>query len=83
MSSRPSFAERARAQARRAGAVCTVSIVLSSMEPGYRAEVEEALADPTIQGTAISRVLAQDSFKVSGLTISRHRRGDCVCGKSE
>lgn len=77
-----SFADRARDQGRKPGTVCGVAIALAGMEPAYRAEVEEAIADGTIQGTAISRVLGLDNVRLSGDSINRHRRGDCHCGKA-
>lgn len=81
VSSRPTFMERARAAMVGRGPACGVRAVLATLEPGYRSEVEEAIADLTIEGNTISRILAEDEVRLAGGTISRHRRGDCSCKK--
>jgi hypothetical protein len=52
------------------------------LDPKFRAELEYALWQrPDINAKAIMRVLNAHGIKISGPTVSRHRRKDCRCSK--
>jgi len=51
------------------------------LTPKQRAELDEALADPTISASVLRRVLVLE-WKITELsesTIMRHRKGECTC----
>lgn len=78
-----SIIDRARkAQRGRQGPNCGVGIMLATVQPSYRLDVEQAMADPNIYSTVISEILAQDGIELAYETIQRHRRGRCMCGKT-
>lgn len=78
-----SIVERARkAQRGRQGPNCGVGIMLATVQPAYRLDVEQAMADPNIYSTVISEILAQDGIDIAYETIQRHRRGRCMCNKT-
>jgi NTP pyrophosphatase (non-canonical NTP hydrolase) len=58
---------------------CSVQILLDSMEPKDRADLETALEDVMIQSTIIARVLDRNGHKLKAPAIGRHRRGACAC----
>lgn len=60
---------------------CTIGKALEEMTSEERVPFEEALADGSIFGTVISKVLERTrGLKVTGTTVQRHRRGACSCG---
>ena len=74
--------ERAqKIQRGRQGPNCSVGITLGGLQPKYRQEVEEAMADMTIFSTIIEQLLEEDGMTVGASAIQRHRRGTCMCGK--
>lgn len=74
--------ERAQKMQRgRQGPNCSVGTTLGGLQPKYRAEVQEAMADPTIFSTIIEQLLEEDGISVGATAIQRHRRGKCMCGK--
>lgn len=77
-----SVTDRARkAQRGRQGPNCGVGIMLATVVPSYRDDVQAALDDPTIYSTVIAEILAQDGIDIAYESIQRHRRGRCMCGK--
>lgn len=70
--------EEARTQQSKAE-LCSVTQTLKSLSPADKAAFEEALADPTIYGTSISKVLKSKGYDVGSSAIQRHRRGACAC----
>lgn len=58
---------------------CSVAILLNSMSPDDRADLETALEDVMIQSTIIARVLERNGHKIKSPAIGRHRRGACAC----
>ena len=62
---------------------CSVKLVLRQLKPRDRKQLLAALAaDPELIGhSAISQWLAERDVRVSGMTISRHRRGMCSCDR--
>ena len=74
------FADRAaKAQRRRKGTLCTAGLVFDALDPSYRAEVEAALADPSVYTTTIAELLREDGHDLSAQNLHRHRRRRCAC----
>lgn len=66
-----------------AGSKCTVTTILAKLDKDDRDGLVEAIADPGIQGTTISRVLKDRGFRLEPKSIQRHRRGECLCGEDQ
>jgi hypothetical protein len=64
---------------RRRGASCVMGELLRDLPKADRATLNEALADPSIAGRAISRVLVAAGHNIAPNSVSYHRRGDCKC----
>jgi len=76
-----SFIDEVRAHTTRQGGVCSVSHALGNMDDDLRPQVEAAMADPALEGTAIARALkVKYGIDVPSAAIQRHRRGACACG---
>lgn len=60
----------------RAPSVCVVCAALSKLAPADRADLEYCLADLTITGAAIARVLNERGYPVhrEGKQVRRHRQ---------
>jgi len=65
--------------AHRKGLPCSVSVALEGLQGEDRKDFEEALADESIYGSTLSRVLKARGFVVPQESIQRHRRGVCAC----
>jgi hypothetical protein len=70
---KPSFVARARQQQARNGPTCTVRLLLESLDPEYRAEVEDAIRAPGINATTICALLAADGHRIGPDALRRHR----------
>lgn len=62
---------------------CRVGLALGVMSAKDRADVEAALADATIPGTVINRVLRDAGYELDAgaFSVQRHRRGACACSR--
>ena len=70
-----------RAENTKTGGTCTLAGFLHLLSPEDAATVRRAIADPSIQATAIARVLRQRGYEHDHQVIDRHRRRGCrVCG---
>ena len=59
--------------------VCSVQR-LAEERPEIAAELERALAIPTITATSLAAALAAEyGVRISHVTLARHRRRDCRC----
>lgn len=57
-----------------------MGLLLDRLTEPDKSELLEALADPGVEHTALSRVLKKrDLLVISGQNVGRHRRGDCQC----
>jgi hypothetical protein len=74
-----SLMDEARAESSRRGTRCSVRLLLESVEPGLQIEILAALADQSIEGTALGRVLRARQLKIGNDAIQRHRRKVCAC----
>jgi hypothetical protein len=56
--------------------VCAVCAALDQMQPKDRDDVDQCLADASIPGAAIARVLHEHGYKLNpdGKQVRRHRR---------
>jgi hypothetical protein len=63
----------------RTGPNCLVAIVLSKMSKDEQAELNKALADHSITGSAIKRALNLYGHEIGASSIYRHRRKECTC----
>jgi hypothetical protein len=57
-------------------AICAVCVALDQMSPKDRDDVDQCLADASIPGAAIARVLHEHGYKMhpDGKQVRRHRR---------
>jgi hypothetical protein len=60
---------------------CPMVPILSAFPAEERAELDEALADPSIEGSTLGKVLKARGYKISDEAVRRHRRGECACGE--
>jgi hypothetical protein len=76
-----------RGETRTSGPRCSVALIRDEMSDEDRANLDAALDDKTINGTAIARALLHPEYvakyrtPVSDYSVQQHRRGDCRCGK--
>jgi hypothetical protein len=61
------------------GPRCSVAILLDTLDAQDASDLVAALANPTYQGTSISRALKGRGINLAPHSIVRHRRGDCLC----
>lgn len=73
-----SFLDEVRAL-RSVTARCSMGKALAEMPDDLRTQVEAALDDPTLEGTAISKALAARGVKIGSGALQRHRRKVCSC----
>lgn len=58
---------------------CQVALVARSMSKAQREDLIDAIEDPTLQATAISRVMRAQGKSLPAKSIQRHRRKECAC----
>jgi hypothetical protein len=81
----PNLAELIANEVRTPGGSCTIGRLLNpTADDGLdaaeiAADLTDALANPAIPSSAISRALAAVGQPLVATSIQRHRRGDCVC----
>lgn len=63
------------------GPKCGVYLVRAVLSAEDRADLDTALADIMIANKAIMLALNARGLTISLQSISRHRRGDCSCGR--
>jgi hypothetical protein len=63
------------------GPRCWYVKVAEGLDPDDLKELDEALADTSIFGSTISRVLTARGFRVQETAVNRHRHGRCLCGR--
>jgi len=63
------------------GLPCTVGVLLKGLDSADKEALLAALGDPSVQGTWLARQITENvGVNMKGVTIQRHRRGDCLCG---
>ena len=73
-----SFLDEVRAY-RSVSARCSMGKALADMPDDLRKQVQAALDDSSLEGTAISKALAARDIKVGSGALQRHRRKVCSC----
>ena len=73
------LAEMRNAEDARRGPRCSVTVVLESMNDEDAADLRAALGDPTITGSVIARILRNRGHRITEQSVTRHRRGACLC----
>lgn len=75
------FADEVAAHSKRPGIPCSINVFLSGLDADERAEIEEALADRSLQSGAIIAALKARGHDVTySQQWGRHRGGRCSCG---
>lgn len=59
------------------GPKCSMCRLVGDLPKADRDALLAALADPTFTHAAIARALNAEGFKVSSITVGRHRKGEC------
>jgi len=62
--------------------VCGYQTLLDTLDKPDQVDLETAMSDHSIQGSAIERALRQRGHGITATTLRRHRRGDCSCGRT-
>jgi len=70
-----SLLDEAREAQARPGPQCSVA----SLPADLRAQVDEALEDPTIYASTIAKVLVNRGYDMKAERLTRHRRRECRC----
>ena len=63
----------------RAGTVCGIQKLYDSLPKDDAQALRQAIADPMVKATAISKALKARGYHVADGVVSRHRRKECVC----
>jgi hypothetical protein len=74
-----SLADEALRGRTRKGPGCDTGLLLDRLTEPDRSELLEALADPTVQATALARVLRARGYDIGSWSLQRHRREACRC----
>ena len=61
--------------------VCGYQTLLETLDKPDQVDLQAAMSDLGIQGSAIERALRQRGHTITSSTLRRHRRGDCSCGR--
>lgn len=68
------------------GHECAMGKLIRELPDSFSSKLEEALLNPSVEGTAITKVLADYGFELSSNIVRRHRRrmqglDGCKCDK--
>ena len=66
---------------KRPGKACGVAAVLELLDADTASQFVELLNRPDVEHQALGRLLRSHGHDISGLTIGRHRCGDCRCSR--
>lgn len=62
-------------------APCRLSMIATALDESDRAELWQALAEPTVSAAVIARVLRARGHSISDDVVLRHRKNECsICG---
>ena len=75
-----SLSELIQGSITRSGSKCVMGSVLKKLSEADRTDLDQAMANPEIPGSAIKKALNLRGFDVGNSSVYRHRRGDCACG---
>ena len=74
-----SLSDEARALTMRAGGACGAGVAIAAADKKLAAEIRDALDNPMLPSTAISRALKQRGIMLPATVLRRHRRHECLC----
>ena len=60
---------------------CGIALALEALAPEDAAKLRAALAEPGITGAGISRWLIAKKHRIGPQVVTRHRSGECSCGR--
>ncbi len=60
---------------------CSIAELLDSMEKKDADDLRQAMADPGIPHTAITRVLVARGYDMHDKRLALHRKGRCACAR--
>lgn len=63
------------------GPSCTFGVLRGSFDEKDRAVLDEVMADESYTSAGIARKLRELGHNIGEHTVSKHRRGDCLCGR--
>lgn len=63
------------------GKPCGVAALLEALDADTAEEFAQLLARPDVEHQALGRLMRSHGHNISGLTIGRHRSGDCRCSR--
>jgi hypothetical protein len=66
---------------KRPGKACGVAAVLELLDADTASQFVELLNRPDVEHQALGRLMRSHGHDISGLTIGRHRCGDCRCSR--
>jgi len=66
---------------KRPGKACGVAALLEQLDTDTASQFVELLARPDVEHQALGRLMRSHGHDISGLTIGRHRCGDCRCSR--
>lgn len=74
------FLDEIRAETSPKGPRCSVGVIAATLSTADRADLDAALRDGSIPGTAIARALSKRGPRtVQGAAVQHHRKGECGC----
>ncbi len=62
--------------------MCAVGSSRDELDDGDAADLDAALADEAVTGSALARVLQGRGYEIDQSSVQRHRRGDCACDRA-
>ena len=66
---------------KRPGKACGVAALLEQLDADTASQFVELLNRPDVEHQALGRLMRSHGHNISGLTIGRHRCGDCRCSR--
>ena len=66
---------------KRPGKPCGVAAILELLDDDTASQFVELLARPDVEHQALGRLMRSHGHDISGITIGRHRCGDCRCSR--
>lgn len=76
------FLDLVKAESQRPGTECRIGTILKRLNKAEQAELRSAL-ESHFSAAAIARALRKMDLDCKPGSITRHRRGECICGKAE
>jgi len=63
------------------GPRCGLEVLLEDLQKPDADDLRDAMANPRIRTSVISKVLAEQGHFISVSAIGRHRKGECRCAR--